>query len=72
MTEDTALQPVPLQALEGNLTVRVAGHEFELVPGSLHIEPQAAHSIMASERARLQLTVPMIDSPGESQVPLAD
>jgi len=72
LREHTSQLPVLLQALEGTLTVQIAGQEFALTPGDLlHIEPHVAHSVTAGERARLQLTVLMIDSPGPSKVPLA-
>src|SRR5690606_18468358 len=73
LREHTALQPVLLQALEGSLTVDIAGQQFLIGPGDLfHIEPGVPHSVSTQERARLQLTVLMIDSPGPSTVPLAD
>jgi quercetin dioxygenase-like cupin family protein len=73
LREHTTLQPVMLQALEGALTVQIAGQELMLYPGDLlHIEPSVAHSVTAVERSRLQLTVLMIDSPGDSKVPLSD
>lgn len=72
LREHTALYPALLQALEGELTVHLAGEQVILRPGDLlHIEPQVPHSVTAADRARLQLTVLMIDSPGPSRVPLA-
>ncbi len=72
LREHTAQHPALLQAIEGIVTVTVGGQAFELTPGDLlHIEPQVPHSVTAAEQARLQLTVLMIDSPGESKVPLA-
>jgi quercetin dioxygenase-like cupin family protein len=71
--EHTAKQPVLLQALEGALTVRLAGETVVLRPGDLlHIEPGVPHSVEAAERARLQLTVLMIDSPRPSHIPLEE
>lgn len=71
LREHTAQQPVMLQVLEGELTIRLAGESFELTPGDLlHIEPHVPHSVEAVERAKLQLTVLMIDSPGPSKIPL--
>jgi len=68
----TALYPVLLHALEGTLTVTIAGQVFDLTPGDLlHIEPHVAHSVTVIDRARLQLTVLMIDSPGPSKVSLS-
>ena len=73
LREHTALYPVLLQALEGALTVQIAGTECVLNPGDLlHIEPRVAHSVTADGPSRLQLTVLMIDSPGPSKVPLVD
>ncbi len=73
LREHTALQPVLLQALEGTLNVQMEGGSFSLSPGDLlHIEPHVAHSVTAAEKARLQLIVLMIDSPGPSKVPLVD
>jgi quercetin dioxygenase-like cupin family protein len=73
LREHTALQPVLLQALEGSLTVEIAGQSFVIGPGDLfHIEPHVPHSVSTQEQSRLQLTVLMIDSPGPSKVPLAD
>ncbi|MEJ7839334.1 MAG: cupin domain-containing protein [Thermomicrobiales bacterium] len=73
LREHSADFPVLLQALEGVLQVQIADQEFALSPGDLlHIEPKVPHSVSAVERARLQLTVLMIDSPGESKVPLAE
>ena len=66
-------QPVLLQALEGVLNVTVNGQDLTLSPGDLlHIEPGVRHNVTASEPARLQLTVLMIDSPGPSTVPLSE
>ena len=71
LREHTAYQPALLQAVEGSLTVRVAGETITLMPGDLlHLEPHVPHSVEAVERARLQLTVLMIDSPGPSHIPL--
>jgi quercetin dioxygenase-like cupin family protein len=71
--EHTAKQPVLLQALEGALTVRLEGETVALRPGDLlHIEPGVEHSVEAVDRARLQLTVLMIDSPGPSHIPLEE
>ena len=73
LREHHATGPVLLQVLEGAVTVTVDGQDIPLAPGALlHIEPKVPHSVQAAERARLQLSVLMIDSPGESQVPLAD
>lgn len=71
LPEHTAQQPVLLQALEGNLTVQIESQALTLAPGDLlHIEPRVSHSVSADERAKLQLTVLMIDSPGPSHIPL--
>lgn len=71
LREHSAQQPVLLQVLEGALTVRLDGEAVALRPGDLlHIEPGVAHSVEAADRARLQLTVLPIDSPGPSHVPL--
>jgi quercetin dioxygenase-like cupin family protein len=68
-----AQYPVILQALEGRLTVQLAGQSVTLVPGDLlHIEPTVPHSVEAVGRAKLQLTVLMIDSPGPSHIPLGE
>jgi quercetin dioxygenase-like cupin family protein len=73
LPDHTAQQPVLLQALEGSVTVQLAGQSIALVPGDLlHIEPTVPHSVEAAERAKLQLTVLMIDSPGPSHIPLED
>lgn len=71
LREHTAQQPVLLQVLGGALTVRLAGETVALRPGDLlHIEPGVPHGVAAVERAKLQLTVLMIDSPGPSHIPL--
>ncbi len=73
LPDHTAQQPVLLQVLEGSVAVHLAGQSIRLVPGDLlHIEPAVPHSVEAAERAKLQLTVLMIDSPGPSHVPLED
>jgi hypothetical protein len=36
----------------------------------LHIETGVSHNVTAADRAKLQLTVLMIDSPGPSHIPL--
>jgi quercetin dioxygenase-like cupin family protein len=73
LREHTALQPVLLQVLDGAVTVRLEGQVILLEPGGLlHIEPHVAHSVTAAEPAHLQLTVLMIDSPGDSKIPLAE
>ena len=73
LPDHEAQYPVILQALEGSVTVQVAGRSIALVPGDLlHIEPAVPHSVAAAERAKLQLTVLMIDSPGPSHIPLED
>jgi quercetin dioxygenase-like cupin family protein len=66
-----AQYPVILQALEGSVSVQLGERSIRLVPGDLlHIEPAVPHSVEAAERAKLQLTVLMIDSPGPSHIPL--
>jgi quercetin dioxygenase-like cupin family protein len=71
LREHTAYQPALLQAIEGSLTVRVGEQSFTLTPGDLlHLEPHVPHSVTAVERAKLQLTILMIDSPGPSHIPL--
>ena len=66
-------QPILLQALEGTLGVTVDGQVLTLRPGDLlHIEPGVRHSVSAADQAKLQLTVLMIDSPGETTVPLSE
>jgi quercetin dioxygenase-like cupin family protein len=73
LREHTAQYPALVQALEGRLTVRLEGAELMLSPGDLlHIEPHVPHSVEAAERAKLQLTVLMIDSPGPSHIPLEE
>lgn len=73
LREHVAQQPVMLQAIEGSLTVQLAGESIALARGDLlHIEPGTRHSVTAAERAKLQLTVLMIDSPGPSHIPLDD
>ena len=73
LREHTAQQPVLLQVLDGAVTVHLDGQVIPLGPGSLlHIEPHVAHSVTAAEPAHLQLTVLMIDSPGDSHIPLAE
>ena len=72
LREHTALYPALLQAIEGELTVHLAGEQVILRPGDLlHIEPHVPHSVTAADQAKLQLTVLMIDSPGPSKVPLS-
>ncbi len=71
LREHQSQQPILLQALEGRLSVTVNGQEMSLAPGDLlHIEPRVTHAVVATEPAKLQLTVLMIDSPGPSTVPL--
>ncbi len=73
LREHSSQQPVLLQVLDGKVTVHLDGQTIDLAPGGLlHIEPTVLHSVTTNEEARLQLTVLMIDSPGESQIPLAD
>jgi quercetin dioxygenase-like cupin family protein len=73
LREHTAYQPALLQAIEGSLSVQVGGETITLNPGDLlHLEPHVPHSVVAAERARLQLTVLMIDSPGPSHIPLEE
>ena len=73
LREHTAYQPALLQAIEGSLIVRLCGETITLTPGDLlHLEPHVPHSVEAAERARLQLTVLMIDSPGPSHIPLEE
>jgi quercetin dioxygenase-like cupin family protein len=70
LREHTADEPALLQVLEGNVTVQLTGETVALRPGDLlHIEPGVPHSVEAAERARLQLTILMIDSPGPSHIP---
>lgn len=71
--QHVAQHPVLLQALEGSVIVQIAGQTITLKPGDLlHIEPTVPHNVEAAERARLQLTVLLIDSPGPSHIPLED
>jgi quercetin dioxygenase-like cupin family protein len=71
LPDHVAHQPVLLQALEGSVTVHLSEGAVALAPGDLlHIEPNVPHSVEAAERAKLQLTVLMIDSPGPSHIPL--
>lgn len=71
LREHVAQQPVLLQALEGTLTVEFGNEVVKLRPGDLlHIEPGVPHSVEAAERAKLQLMVLMIDSPGPSKIPM--
>jgi quercetin dioxygenase-like cupin family protein len=73
LREHRAQQPVLLQALEGTLTVHLDDSTVQLKPGGLlHIEPGVPHSVTAAEPARLQLTVLLTDSPGDSHIPLLD
>jgi quercetin dioxygenase-like cupin family protein len=73
LREHSSQHPVLLQVLDGTVTVQLDGQTIDLAPGGLlHIEPTVPHSVTATGEARLQLTVLMIDSPGESQVPLAN
>jgi quercetin dioxygenase-like cupin family protein len=73
LREHVAQQPVLLQALEGTLTVELGNEVVKLRPGDLlHIEPGVPHSVEAVERAKLQLMVLMIDSPGPSKIPMED
>jgi quercetin dioxygenase-like cupin family protein len=70
LREHTADEPALVQALEGAVTVRLAGETVSLQPGDLlYIEPGVPHTVEAAERARLQLIVLMIDSPGPSHIP---
>jgi quercetin dioxygenase-like cupin family protein len=70
LREHTADEPALVQVLEGAVTVRLAGQTVALKPGDLlHIEPGVPHSVEAAERARLQLAILMIDSPGPSGIP---
>ena len=51
-------------------TIPPISEPIVLRPGDLlHIEPGVRHNVEAAERARLQLTVLMIDSPGPSHIP---
>lgn len=68
--EHTADEPALLQVIEGSVTVRLQGEAIALAPGDLlHIERGVPHSIEASERARVQLTILLVDSPGPSRIP---
>ena len=70
LREHMADGPVLLQAIEGSVTVQLEGTSIPLGPGDLlHIEAEVPHSVEATERAKLQLIVLMIDSPGPSQIP---
>ena len=70
LREHTADEPALLEVLEGAVTVQLAGEMVAMQPGDLlHIEPGVPHSVEAAERARLQLTILMIDSPGPSHIP---
>jgi len=71
LREHVAQQPVLLQVLEGTLTVTFGDEVVKLRPGDLlHIEEGIVHSVEASERAKLQLMVLMIDSPGPTKIPM--
>ncbi len=71
LREHVAQQPVLLQVLEGTLTVMFGEEVVKLQVGDLlHIEAEVTHSVEASERAKLQLMVLMIDSPGPSKIPM--
>lgn len=71
LREHVAQQPVLLQVLEGTLAVTFGDEVVKLRPGDLlHIEAGVKHSVEAAERAKLQLMVLMIDSPGPSKIPM--
>ncbi len=71
LREHVAQQPVLLQVLEGELTVEFGAEVIKLRPGDLlHIEERVPHSVTAVDRARLQLMILMIDSPGPSKIPM--
>ncbi len=71
LREHVAQQPVLLQVLEGTLTVTFGDEVVKLRPGDLlHIEEGIVHSVEAADRAKLQLMVLMIDSPGPSKIPM--
>jgi len=71
LREHVAQQPVLLQVLEGELTVTFGNEVIKIRPGDLlHIEDGVTHSVEAAERAKLQLMVLMIDSPGPSKIPM--
>lgn len=71
LPQHTAQYPVLLQTLEGSVIVQISGQTITLKPGDLlHIEPTVPHNVEAAERAKLQLTVLLIDSPGPSHIPL--
>ena len=73
LREHVAQQPILLQALEGTLTVEFGNEVIKLRPGDLlHIEQGVPHSVEATEPAKLQLMVLMIDSPGPSKIPMED
>jgi quercetin dioxygenase-like cupin family protein len=73
LREHSSQQPILLQVLAGAVSVHVDGQTIALTSGGLlHIEPGVPHSVIAEGQSWLQLTVLMIDSPGESHIPLAD
>lgn len=73
LREHTAHMPVLLQVLEGSLTVQLGAEVVKLRKGDLlHIEQGVTHSVEATEPAKLQLMILMIDSPGPSRIPMED
>jgi quercetin dioxygenase-like cupin family protein len=58
LTEHRAARPAVVQVVSGWLRFTVDGEHIELGPGSwLHMEPDAAHSLVATEPTVMLLTL---------------